>query len=100
MSKSELVEARTHENGVVLVVSSNGGERQELYADHVICGTGYKPQLSRLPFLDEELRSHIKAVAGTPILSGNFEILIAGALLRRGDRCEHVWTIVALCLWR
>ena len=73
----ELMEARSHANGVVLIFSSNGEER-EFYADHVICGTGYKPQLSRLPFLDEELLSQIKAVEGTPVLSGNFESSVPG----------------------
>ena len=73
----ELAEARPHANGVILILSSNG-EKQEFYADHVICGTGYKPQLSRLPFLDEELLSHIKAVEGTPVLSGNFESSLPG----------------------
>ncbi len=73
----ELIGAKPHENGVVLILSSDG-EKRELYADHVICGTGYKPQLSRLPFLDGELLSHIKAVAGTPVLSGNFESSLPG----------------------
>ena len=63
----ELVKARPHESGVVLILSSNG-EQRELYVDHVICGTGYKPQLSRLPFLDGELLSRIKDVEGTPVL--------------------------------
>jgi len=74
----ELVEARPHADGVILILSSNGGEKRELYADHVICGTGYKPQLSRLPFLDEEMLSQIKAVEGTPVLSGNFESSLPG----------------------
>ena len=73
----ELVEARPHANGVILTLSSNG-EKREFYADHVICGTGYKPQLSRLPFLDEELLMDIKAVEGTPVLSGNFESSLPG----------------------
>ncbi len=73
----ELKEARPHADGVVLILSSNGEER-EFHADHVICGTGYKPQLSRLPFLDEELLSQIKAVEGTPVLSGNFKSSVPG----------------------
>src|SRR5262249_27648628 len=39
----------------------------------VICGTGYKSELARLPFLGGSLISQIKAVQGTPILSANFE---------------------------
>ena len=73
----EFIGAKPHEDGVVLILSSDG-EKRELYADHVICGTGYKPQLSRLPFLDGELLSHIKAVDGTPVLSGNFESSLPG----------------------
>jgi len=74
----ELVAARAHENGVVLILSSNGGQKREFYADHVICGTGYKPQLSRLPFLAEDLLSQIKSVEGAPVLSGNFESSMPG----------------------
>ena len=90
----ELVAARPHENGVVLILSSNGGQKREFYADHVICGTGYKPQLSRLPFLAEDLLSQIKSVEGAPVLSGNFEVVHAWALLRRGDRREHLGPVL------
>ena len=73
----ELVAARPYENGVVLILS-NGGQKREFYADHVICGTGYKSQLSRLPFLAEGLLSQIKSVEGAPVLSGNFESSLPG----------------------
>lgn len=83
--EQELVAAKPHENGVVLILSSKNGERREIYADHVICGTGYKTELSRLPFLDKDLLSEIKVVDGAPALSGNFEssapgLYFAGAI--------------------
>ncbi len=74
----ELVEAKPGAGGVVLTLSGNGGEKQEIHADHVICGTGYKAQLSRLPFLDASLLSRIDTVEDTPILSRNFESSMPG----------------------
>src|SRR5262249_51352262 len=59
--------------GILLTLTNSGGEKRELQADHVICGTGYRPELARLPFLDGALLSRINAVQGTPILSANFE---------------------------
>jgi thioredoxin reductase len=81
----EVVDAKPQAGGVALTLASNGGEKREFHADHVICGTGYKPQLSRLPFLDDALLSCVRAVEGTPILSGNFEssmprLYFAGAI--------------------
>jgi hypothetical protein len=69
----EMVQAKANAGGVLLTLANNGGEKREFQADHVICGTGYRPELSRLPFLDPGLLSRISAVQGAPILSANFE---------------------------
>jgi hypothetical protein len=61
-----------------LTLANNGGEKREFQADHVICGTGYRPELARLPFLDRALLSRISAVQDTPILSANFESSMPG----------------------
>jgi thioredoxin reductase len=61
------------DGGVRLTLANGAGETRELQVDHVICGTGYKSELARLPFLDGALLSQIQAVEGTPILSANFE---------------------------
>ncbi|MGH7104916.1 MAG: NAD(P)-binding domain-containing protein [Acetobacteraceae bacterium] len=41
-------------------------------ADHIIAATGYKPEVSRLPFLAEQLAGEIATVQGAPILDRNF----------------------------
>jgi cation diffusion facilitator CzcD-associated flavoprotein CzcO len=45
----------------------------EVEADHVISGTGYIPDLKRLPFLDDSLRSQIALETSWPALSSKFE---------------------------
>jgi thioredoxin reductase len=74
----EVVQATPNAGGVLLTLANNGSEKREFQADHVICGTGYKPELTRLPFLDHALLSRISAVQGTPILSANFESSMPG----------------------
>ena len=46
----EVVQAKPNSGGVLLTLASNSGEKREFQADHVICGTGYRPELARLPF--------------------------------------------------
>jgi len=59
-----VLEATAKGSGVRL--SIEGPERSELEVDHVICGTGYRIDLARLPFLPEELRRRIETVNGYP----------------------------------
>ncbi len=42
-------------------------------ADHVIAATGYRPDLGRLTFLDEELRSRVQTVARTPVVDRDYQ---------------------------
>ncbi len=56
---------------------TDGGER-EILTDHVIAGTGYKVNLTRLKFLSDELRSRINVVHGSPVLSSAFECSVPG----------------------
>lgn len=74
----QAVQAKPNAGGVLLTLASESGETREFQADHVICGTGYRPELARLPFLDDALVSRIDAVQGTPILSANFESSMPG----------------------
>jgi thioredoxin reductase len=45
---------------------------------HVVCATGYRPDLRRLPFLDEDLRRKVGAISHTPVLSSDFESSVPG----------------------
>jgi thioredoxin reductase len=49
------------------------GNERFISADHVIAATGYKPDVSRLSFLDAGLLSDIRRVGNSPALSSNFE---------------------------
>lgn len=54
------------------------GQASEVLADHVIAATGYRPEVARLPFLDETLRAQIEAVQGAPVVSAVFESSVPG----------------------
>ena len=47
-------------------------------ADHVIAATGYRPDLSRLTFLDERLRSGLRTVAGTAVVDHDYQSCAPG----------------------
>jgi hypothetical protein len=46
--------------------------------EHVIAATGYKVNLERLKFLNPEIRSQLKTVSGSPVLSSTFESSMPG----------------------
>ncbi len=54
------------------------GSKREIVTDHVIAATGYKVDMERLKFLNSEIRSKIKCVNGTPVLSSSFESSVPG----------------------
>ena len=51
---------------------------REILTEHVIAATGYKVNVERLVFLDSGIRSKLKCVNGTPILSSQFESSVPG----------------------
>jgi hypothetical protein len=59
------------------VASARDGER-EIETDHVVAGTGYEPDVDRLPFLDAGLRARIRRVERAPALSRHFESSVPG----------------------
>lgn len=74
----ECRQAEPNAGGVRLTLASRAGETRELQFDHVICGTGYRPELARLPFLSHTLISQLRIVDGAPILSAHFESSVPG----------------------
>jgi cation diffusion facilitator CzcD-associated flavoprotein CzcO len=56
---------------------SDGGER-DLTVDHVVCGTGYIADVSRLPFLAPELAAGVRRIERAPRLSWKFESSVPG----------------------
>ena len=68
-----LAHAAVNDGRVALALTHTSGKEETLICDHVIAATGYRPDLRRLPFLTPTLRTRIKAVQHTPILTSNFE---------------------------
>jgi hypothetical protein len=66
-------------DGIRLVLASSRGEPPlTVEADHVICATGYQADVHRLGFLEPGLRSELRTVARTPVLSHRFESSVPG----------------------
>jgi thioredoxin reductase len=73
------VERADVENGKVRMrLRRLDGSTLEIVTGHVIAATGYKVNVERLAFLDSGIRSKLKCVDGTPILSSNFESSVPG----------------------
>jgi thioredoxin reductase len=73
-----LEQADVQNGRVSLQLRAADGTRRELSLDHVIAATGYKVDVGRLKFLSDEIRSHLKTVENTPVLSSTFESSVPG----------------------
>jgi cation diffusion facilitator CzcD-associated flavoprotein CzcO len=69
--------AKPQDGGVRLGVAAAGASA-ELAADHVIAGTGYRTDLTRLAFLDDGLRSALRTLGGSPVVGGDYQSSVAG----------------------
>lgn len=63
---------------VNLKLAADGGTKRQLVAEHIVAATGYRVDLRRIPYLTEEIRSRLRSVENTPILSSNFQSSIPG----------------------
>lgn len=70
--------AESGPDGVRLGLIGRSGARTGLAADHVIAATGYRADIRRLTFLDEELRSRLRTVGGTPVVGRDYRSTAAG----------------------
>ena len=71
------IQGATSSGGRVHLALS-GNKNEELIVDHVISATGYKPDVSKLSFLDSKTISRLRLVGETPALSAQFESSIPG----------------------
>ncbi len=69
--------ARHNGSKVQLTLESAAGP-VELEVDHVLAGTGYRVDLSKLGFLEPGLRDRIRTAGGFPCLSPSFESSVPG----------------------
>jgi cation diffusion facilitator CzcD-associated flavoprotein CzcO len=75
----EAVDAAIEENGRVrLILRTADGDKHDLVTDHVVAATGYYPDVSKIDFINAELRSSIRTHARMAVLSGNFESSVRG----------------------
>jgi hypothetical protein len=72
----EWAKARAGEVRLGLVTST--GEHSELAADHVIAATGYRPDVLRMGFLDQQLASQLRTVANSPAVGRDYESSVPG----------------------
>ena len=70
---AEVKDSRVH-----LSVLAADGSKREIITEHIIAATGYRVDLERLKFLNPEVRSQVKTVAGSPALSSTFESSVPG----------------------
>jgi thioredoxin reductase len=70
--------AELQDGKVRLQLRGLDGSTREIVTDHVVAATGYKVDAERLAFLNQEIRSKLKLVNGTPVLSSNFESSVPG----------------------
>jgi thioredoxin reductase len=70
--------AKIQDGTVRLQLRAADGTEREIQTEHIIAATGYKVDLERLTFLSTAIRSKVKVVEGTPVLSTTFESSVPG----------------------
>jgi predicted ATP-grasp superfamily ATP-dependent carboligase/cation diffusion facilitator CzcD-associated flavoprotein CzcO len=70
--------AKSRDGRVHLGVKTPDGTSKELEADHVIAATGYRTDLTRLPFLPEAIRAGMRSVAGSPAVGRDYQSAVSG----------------------
>ena len=79
MHMSAEVTAVSWKDGQVHVTYDQPGQPGQVFvADHVIAATGFKPLVTRLPFLDPALAAEVKSSEGTPVLGKTFQTSVPG----------------------
>jgi lysine/ornithine N-monooxygenase len=76
LTSHHVTAAVPHGSGVRLTI--DGREPATLDVDHVMCGTGFPIDISRLPFLPAKLRARITTVKGYPVLSRTAQSAVPG----------------------
>jgi len=74
----EIGKATTANGRIVLELIDKAGTKRNVQGEHVIAATGYRVNLERLAFLNQELLKEIECLENSPVLSRNFESSVAG----------------------
>jgi cation diffusion facilitator CzcD-associated flavoprotein CzcO len=75
---ARILQAEIQDSRVRLQLADRSGKEQTLAADHIIAATGFTVELDRLQILEAELRTEIRCVEQSPVLSANFESSVPG----------------------
>lgn len=70
--------AEAQSGKVRLNLRAADGSKREIVTEHVIAATGYRVDMERLRFLSPEIRTRVKTLNGSPILSSSFESSVDG----------------------
>jgi thioredoxin reductase len=70
--------AEVKDGKVRLHLRGEDGSTREIETGHVIVATGYKVDIERLKVLNPDIRSQLKSVNGSPVLSSAFESSVPG----------------------
>ncbi|HEY1616894.1 MAG TPA: NAD(P)-binding domain-containing protein [Streptosporangiaceae bacterium] len=74
VSMSTVVRSATERgSGVELDLIARDGTQRQVRADHVVAGTGYRPNIGRLSFLDGDLQARLKTVDGTIAVGRDYQ---------------------------
>jgi thioredoxin reductase len=74
----EVQSAALRDNRICLNLRNCASEPVTVATDHVIAATGYRVDLNRLRFLDDNLRRRIRTAGPMPALSSNLESSVPG----------------------
>ena len=72
-----LTDAAPSNGGVRLTVKNREGS-SKLHTQHVIAGTGYRPDVTRLRFLDRSITFRIETLGGGPAVGPDFQSSVPG----------------------
>ena len=78
MAGWEIKGAEASNGRAMLTLRSGSGDMQLIETEHVIAATGYRPDVSRLPFLSAAIMSQLKLLDSVPVLSSYFESSVPG----------------------
>jgi hypothetical protein len=78
LQQTSILSASRKNGGVCLRVRQASEGERDIETDHVIAGTGYEPDVDRLPFFTRALAAEIRRVERAPALSRHFESSVPG----------------------
>jgi thioredoxin reductase len=78
---AKIERASVQDGHVQLRLRMRDGTHRDVRTDHVVAATGYWPDIHRLDFLSEPLRSSLRTHTDMPVVSRSFETSVPGLYL-------------------